>query len=416
MLQMDMNASRFDDFDSLSEFMDGDTLVIDELTVSESFYAERINGRNASDLLRRDADLTLDTMTVGKLIIANNSRDYAEIEKKLLENDKRTKRESVIDESAKPLIFNDITVHGLVNGMDFNQFVQQVLRTDVKHQILEAPAMITKLHANSLQTVDGKLSGLDLSNIGHTRVKELVVRQPMRFEQPITIDRLKVLQRVNHIFIHDGKMDILLKRSKHVQEMRGRTTFQSINLLEPIVLRGKINISSPLSKLRPIVTIDDDIELPGDVQFIGNVTVQNWLQAPNMFGKSGRYSALDVLNDGLRLDERVIDVPLVFLQSIQIDNVEPRTSINDVPVESLILRNTSEWQTIIAPKTFISDLYVDGSCEVTEINGVNIQQLNNTVLKRSGEKQIVTGSIQFKKITANKYVLTENASKIADFS
>lgn len=405
MLPNDMNSSSSLENDSLSEFLDGDALIIDELTVTNNFYAERINGRNVSDILRTDSDLTLDTLTVHTLVIANNTHDYEDIEQKLLENDKRVKRSTAaeVDDSEKPLILNDITVHGLVNGMDFNEFVKQALRTDVDHQVLEAPAIITKLRAHSIETFDGKLSGHDISNIAHRRVRELVIRQPVRFDKPLVVNRLKAFQRLNHIFIDNGRMEVLLKRSKRVQEIRGRQTFESIVLLEPISLRGKINISSPFSKLRPIVTVDEDIELDGEFEFIGNVTVQNVLQAENMYGKSGQYCAQQLFDDGLRLDEYQIDVPLAFLQPIQIDNVEPGTRINDVPVESLILRNVSEWQTIIAPKRFTSDLSVEGSFEANEINGINIHQLNNTVLKRSGENQIVTGSIQFKRITANRY-------------
>lgn len=402
MLQLDMNSSHSIEMDSLSEFMVGDTLTVDELTITDSFHAERINGRNFSDLLRADSDLILDTMTVRELIIANNSKVHDKIEQKLLQNDERVKRDVG---SEKPLIFNDITVNGLVNGMDFDKFVEQVLRTDVDHQVLEAPVIITKLRANSIQTADGKIGGCDLSNIAHRRVKELIIRQGVRFEKPLTVQRLKTLQRFNQIFINNGKMDVLFKRSKNVQVMRGRKTFESIKLLEPISLEGKINVSSPLRKFQPIVTIDEDIELDGDFEFIGNVTIQNILQAENIFGKSGLYSVQQVFDDGLRLDESEIDMPLVFLKPIEIDNVEPGTRINGVPIESLVLRNSSEWQTITAPKTFTSNLDVQGSCDLVEINGVNLEHLNNTVFKRSGHNQIITGNIQFKRITANRYVL-----------
>lgn len=416
MLQnVNINATNFDD---LSDFIEmdggGDTLTIDELTITDSFYVERINGRNVSDLLRTDLDLTLDTMTVGKLVIANNSENFDEIEKKLLESDKRVKRDNAATEEEKPLIFNDITVRGLVNGIEFNDFVEQVLRTDVDHQVLEGTARVDKLQAQSIQTLDGKISGLELSNIAHTNVEELIIRQGVMFEKDLIVERLKTLQRLNEIHIDNGKLDVLFKRSKGAQEIRGEKTFAAINLLEPIVLQGKINISSPMSKIRPIVTIDEDVELFGDFEFIGNVTVQNDVQAQNIFGQSTRFSAFQVLDDGLRLDDPVIDVPIQFVQPIRIDNVESGTRINDIPIESLIVRNVSEWQTIIAPKHFTSDLSVEGDCELIEVNGVNIQQLNNTVLKRTGENQIITGTIQFARITANKYVFCIRASPMQD--
>lgn len=241
MLQdVNVNSTHFDDLSDLME-VDGDALTIDELTIIDNFYAERINGHNVSDLLRADVDLTLDTMTVGKLIIANNSENFVEIENQLMESDKRVKRDSfnATDDDA-PLVFDDITVHGLVNGIDFNAFVEQALRTDVDHQVLEGAVRIDKLRAVAIQTADSKISNLELSNIGHTNADELIIRQHVTFEKGITVDRLKTLKHLNEIKIDNGKLDVLFKRSKSVQKIRGEKTFESITLLEPITLQGRI--------------------------------------------------------------------------------------------------------------------------------------------------------------------------------
>lgn len=72
-----------------------------------------------------------------------NFKDYDEIEQKLLENDKCMKR-YIAPENGKidvSLIFYDIIVHGLVNRINFIRFFEQVLRTNVKYQILYAPSL-----------------------------------------------------------------------------------------------------------------------------------------------------------------------------------------------------------------------------------------------------------------------------------
>lgn len=403
MLQNDMNSTLFEEADLMDEWQEmPKTLHVDELIVSESFFAERINGHNVEDLLHTDIDLVLNTLAVDDLIIVNNTDDFEAIEAKLLENDKRMKRDTSADPTV-PLDLNNVIVKGRINGIDFNYLLENALKTDVPNQVLESKVTIGTLTADSLVTADGKLSELAIANIAHTNVHEVLIRQPIRFTKNLDVNRLKVLQRLNQILIENGKMDVLFKRSKQVQVIKGLKEFRSIELLNPIILQGKINVTSPMvERIRPIVTINEDLELQGDFQFLGNVTIQNFLQAQNMYGRSLRNSAMQVLEDGLRLDEPVVDMDLVFTQPIRVEEIRPQSRINGVPLESLIQRGSSEVHFITAPKTFIGDLFVVGGLDAAEINGVNLQVLNNTMLKRSGKNQVISGNIQFSKITAKK--------------
>lgn len=412
MLQNDMNTTQFNDdnhFDNSSDI--SASLYFDELIVSESIFTERINGHNISDLVRTDSDLMLDALAVDDLIIVNNTKHFEVIQAKLLESDKRIKRDASIGES-QPINLNNIIVEGRINGIDFNYLVENVLRTDVDNQVLESPVTIGTLTADSLQTFDGKLSELEIANIAHTNINELLIRQPIRFTQDVEMKRLKVLERLNQILIENDEMDILFKRSKKVQVIGGLKEFQTIQLLNPIILQGKINVTSPMiERIQPIVTINEDLDLVGDFQFFGNVTIMNYMQAQNLFGKSLHYSAAQVQADGLRLDETNINMDLEFTQPIRVEEIHPNSRINGVSINSLVRRGTDNVQLITASKTFLTDLFIDGELDAAEINGVNLQVLNNTMLKRSAKKHVISGNIQFDKITANKYVYDYLTSK-----
>lgn len=384
------------------------SMTVNELTVSESFFAETINGHKFSDLIREDSNLTLKHLTIDCLIV-NDMKIYEAIEKRLFESDERMKRDASnqstpIDHKSEPLIFNNVIVEGLVNGVDLNFIVKNALRTNVKNQRLLGEFKFGRLKAKSLQTFDGKLSNVSLSTIARTNVDQTYIKSPIRFTQTLQIDNLQILNRLNEILIIDGKLNALFKRSRNPQVITGQKEFESIVLLEPITLRGKINISnSVLNKIKPIVTVDEDILIENAaVSFVGNVTIKNILSAGNIFGQSIRYSVGQVLEDGLRLDEPV-DFPIEFIQPIQIGDLESPSRINGIPLESLIRRNVSDVQKITATKIFTSDLSIEhGNCDANEINGINLQILNNTMLKRSGKNQIVTGTIQFSKIIAGR--------------
>lgn len=407
MLQNDVNSSRFDtdstEEDELTEMDMPTTLIIDELTVSESIFVEKINGHRVEDLIDENSNLVLKNFTVDELVIANNSKNFEAIERKLQESDARIKRDAPTVQDSETMVFNNLVVEGSVNGLNFNYLVENALRTDLPNQQVRVDSIGT-LKTHSLQTSDGKLSDVDLSKIARIRGNETIIRPPIRFTQDVQVNHLTVLQRLNQILIHDGKMDALFKRSKRLQVITGQKVFESVELLEPIILQGRINVSNPyMSKIKPIVTVDEDVVLEADAVFHGNVTVQHLLQAGNIYGQSVRHSVAQLLADGLRLDEPVVDIPIEFGQPIRVENVLPSTKIDGTPISSLIRRNVTYVQKITARKTFTSDLSVEGGlCDANEINGVNLPLLNRTILKKSGQKQIVTGRIQFNRIVANK--------------
>lgn len=402
MLQNDMNSSIVDTALASNQIEMQKTLTVNELTVSKEFIAQTINGHKLSDLVCEESDLHLKNFTVDEMVIANNAENFEAIEKKLLESDKRIKRDAPISDSA-PLFLNNVIVEGLVNGLNFSYLMDNVLRTNKEIQRLEPSLHFGTLRARSIQTSDGTISDVNLSGIVRINANETVITSPTRFTQPIQVDMLKVENRLNHILIRDGKMDALFKRSRRTQVITGAKEFESIVLLEPIILQGKINVSNPIfSKINPIVTIDEDVIVEDSVSFVGNVSITNRLQTQNIYGKNIRHNVAQLFSDGLRLDEQSIDMAVEFKQPIQVEDILAPTRINQISIESLIKRNVTYVQNVTASKTFTTDLTVEGECNANEINGINLALLNHTMLKRSAKNQVVTGTIQFGRIVAGK--------------
>lgn len=402
MLPNDMNSSRLE-VDAMDHQMEmPTTLIVEELTVSDSFFTEKINGHYVNNLLRNDLNMDLKKFVVDNLVIANNTMNFEQIQKKLIDSDKRAKRDTPITDASEPLVLNNIIVKGQINGIDFNYLIENALKTNIDHQELGAKINIRSLEGAFLETADGKLSNRNLLAIANIRNDTITLKQSMRFTKPLEVNNLYVFNRLNHIHIEDGEIDALFKRSQQLQVITGLKDFESISLLNPIVLQGKINITSPvLRRYVPMVSIDEDIALEGDFLFTGSIEIKH-LIAGNIYGRSLQYNVAHLFEDGLKIDEFAVDVPLQFIQQIHIADVKAPTRINGVPIESLIFRNTSEVQKIIARKTFTSDLSIEGDCDAGEINVINLQVLNSTILRKSSKNQIIDGSIQFNRIMSGR--------------
>lgn len=152
--------------------------------------------------------------------------------------------------------------------------------------------------------------------------------------------------------------------------------------------------------MNPIVTISEDLTIQGDYEINGDVRIKRFLKAFNIYGESGTYNIKDLFNFGLKKESIESDLVFQFNQPIQTINLES-TFINNINITDLVTSNGNV-QIITGCKTFTGSLKIkDGFCEILNLNGVNIQHLNETIFKKSGNQEI-SGKIHFKKIVATK--------------
>lgn len=380
------------------------TNIIDELIITGNVNVlQSLNGHRIEDLVSIDKSLTLNTLSVDHLVV-NDARNLAMVRAKLASlKPSRTRRDAESDVST-PLRVNQLFVTGRLNGIDFSDLQGNALRTNAVEQQLEANTRIDVASANVVRVRSNTISNQHLADLVSIKSNSTFINQDIQFTQPITVNELNIMNRLNHIQVLNNRLDALFRRAKGVQTISGAKVFESVTLLEPIFQQGKIDIRSPImAQMKPIVNIDRDIELTGDYSISGNLTIENLLAAANLFGRSGRYSAKQLQADALKVDETVVNVAMEFAQPIKVGNVVGATRLNDILVSALVKRDVEDVQLITGRKTFSGDLNVEsGLCDAFVINGIDLIALDKTMLKINAVNQVVSGTIHFSRIFANK--------------
>lgn len=158
--------------------------------------------------------------------------------------------------------------------------------------------------------------------------------------------------------------------------------------------------------MNPIVTINDDLTIQGDYEINGDVRIKRFLRAQNMYGESGTYNINNLFKFGLKKESTESDLVFHFTQPIQSNNLQA-PFINNINITDLVTSN-GDVQEITGYKIFTGNLTInDGFCDILNLNGINIRQLNETILKKTGN-QIISGKIHFNKIVAPK-TIAENS-------
>ncbi|XP_053668970.1 uncharacterized protein LOC128719371 [Anopheles marshallii] len=305
---------------------------------------------------------------------------------------------------------DELKLTGLLNDVHPSVLVEQVLHEQAPDQQFSGKLVVDQITAHNVEIVDAKLSGMEIGNIARTTGEQRIV-QDLQFVQPMLVDSLFLQDRLNHIPVMEGKLQVLHLASDEVQSITGTKTFDYVTLLKPIELQGKINGES-LSKMNPIMTIGDDLVLNGDYTIYGNVTFNGPLWAHNILSAGGVQHLHRLATHGLHLNMAPPPGQVIkFLQPVFVEHLHAG-KINELDVNDLVPQATGEVQYITGRKTFVAELQIDGVADANEINKVDLNLLNRTILRRTGPEQTIEGTIHFDTIIApivnSKNVLFES--------
>lgn len=165
-----------------------------------------------------------------------------------------------------------------------------------------------------------------------------------------------------------------------------------------LTFQGKIN-SSSLSHMNPLKTIRQNLTLEGNFEITGPVTIKKRLSVDgDIFGQSGTYSLNNLKQFGLLANATEIALNLRFQQPVKADRVFG-SIFNGIPIDDFVKTNYREVQVVTGKKIFESPLLeiLNGTCEADRVNNVDLNHLNETVLRKTGD-QTVSGVIHFSKI------------------
>ncbi|XP_058458977.1 uncharacterized protein LOC131435292 [Malaya genurostris] len=297
---------------------------------------------------------------------------------------------------------NNLELTGLFNGIDLNNISKHTFKIK-GDQVITTKLSFDNIVASNIEVPSKRLSGVDLNSLVRINPTadqpDFTVRQDVHFMDPVYIERLEVEERINHISVIDGHLQVLKVNSSEPQIITGTKSFDNVVLLDPIDLRGKIT-SSSLRKLSTVTTLTNDIHLEGDFEISGDVTVEV-LNASNIYGSSRTYNFVDLYSHGVPLNAASSNQNFTFKQPL-IANKVFATSLNGVDPSDFIYIKANKTQVITGRKIFTGNVTLrEGRAEAAVINNVDLKYLNETILKRTGD-QVIKGSIHFKKLIVSR--------------
>lgn len=421
------------------------TMVVQRLVVAGPLKVETINGRPITDLVYKSShrnqnmkDVIANEILINDELFVKRTIDGVE----LVEDNVILDRQSQI---LRPFDIEKMTVAnafnvGVVNNLLFEEFFKLLRRKNDR----KIPNMINELNVetmtieellnqrnftamaiNSLKT-SGDQHLLGVTNIGQLRANRIIfeegLREPMisdvelsnlinindtrqpvdilqdiSFVNELNVNRLFVSERVNHIKVKDGQLQVLRKQGPSHQIVTAEKFFDQVNLLSPILLQGKIE-SKTLEKMNPVITINENLVVQGDYEITGPVLVRRFMNVTEDIATlNPNLSYKNLVENGLNLfTSNETSNRLVFQNVVEVRRNLQVETINQKPPANFVKAEFPDMQIVGGVKTFKKDLMVhSGTVQAGFINDVDIGQLNLTTVKRASlATQFVDGTVE----------------------
>ncbi|RZC40837.1 uncharacterized protein BDFB_005868, partial [Asbolus verrucosus] len=423
---------------------------LSSVMIEGSVTPKIINGRNGSTLIHRSDDLNLDLLTVrgnlvalegveikGKLngitvddqnlllsvgdqylsepLALNSVKIDRMIAKSLNGKNMATVQlwndDNISIDRIKNLKVKNLTIGGYINDVDIPTLNKYALKKS-GDQTVTSDYIFDVLEGDNLE-VEGEISGKRLSDLIPIDAGYYSINQDMIFKNNLTVNNLKVLDFLNGIDVKDEKLDVLLKDHSEEQEISGEKIFDDLIIYNAIYLQGNIK-SEELEKMNPMVTVEEELVLEGNRTITGNVEVENVAKIGDMMTPDGTYSLTKLQREGVKLTDTEIRPRLHFIQQLNVDEIFVDT-INDQDPASFVVTGEDETQIIQGSKIFQGDLDIVGMTNAFKINNVNVEELENKVMKIDGNQTII-GKHHIKHVAVDNDLNVQNGVSDKIFS
>lgn len=312
---------------------------------------------------------------------------------------------------------NDIILRKLLNDHNFTEIVDKSLKL-TGDQFFDAPVSIGKLTAKKLSFLESlpikAISNIPIAHLIDTqnREKHYFIQQDIQFTRNLTVNDLRVTNRISNINVVNGVLQVMRKSGDiKKQVVTGEKFFNRVKLMSPIVLRGKIR-SNTLDMMNPMKIVDEKLVLQGDYRISGPVTVRKVVNATNDIKcvVDPNLSLRRLSESGLNLHtSKSTKCNLNFKNVVEVLGNLNAISVNQKIVENFVKCKYPNVQTIEAPTTFNNSVLVqNGKVECEIVNDVDILQLNRTTLKKFHPgTQFITGNVEIATLHTPKIISQE---------
>lgn len=276
-----------------------------------------------------------------------------------------------------------------INGHRFPLLKTQVLQKSLSEDIL------SKMIFEYLFVKDFQVERL----LSQTKIPEDLViteggifniQQDLTFFQPLEAKNIHVIRNLNQIQSLNGKLQTLLKNFPSKQFITEHITLDNLHLDSLIKLQGQIESSgTDLDKLNPVLTIDDNLILTANFSIDGVVTIWEELKFEELCDLEKVISFNKIKEEGLRLSETVISLPVYFGGGLSTDNLIAKVFNGIFDTKEWYIEEIDDLHSI-SEQSFKRNIYIDGITKILFINGHSVEQLYERSLRIDGD-QIITG-------------------------
>lgn len=165
--------------------------------------------------------------------------------------------------------------------------------------------------------------------------------------------------------------------------------------------------------MSPMKVTHQSVELQGDYVIDGDVTIDKLLQVQDLreAGKQNSRSAAQIFQHALHIDRQLEDVNLRFERPLNANDTE-LSFINRQNLQHLVQLNVDAVQVIEGIKWLPQSLSIaNGFGEVNILNGIQVDQLSQQLLLRTGNQSIrfplQIGGLEVPHVNANVLLLDE---------
>ncbi|CAG9856325.1 unnamed protein product [Phyllotreta striolata] len=292
----------------------------------------------------------------------------------------------------------NLIVGGYLNDVDVATLEKYALRKSGRQDITAESYYFDRVETEFLDT--DRLSDSQIPNdLVLTKTGNFTVPKSLLFTEPLAINNLLVSKQLDNIKIsREGTLDLLLKNTTTAQHVTSTKTFVNLHVINPIDLRGK-PIGKDFERMDPLKRIEKDITVDKNVEITGDTVVETLLKSTDITASGTiEHSFNRLIQNGLKLNNKNINLPVVFLDHLNVDELTANV-INGVNPENLVVTGAKHTQVIRGWKTFNGDLEITGDTDVTRINNINTVEFEKNVLKTEGE-QVITGTHEIDNVIA----------------
>ncbi|XP_045480010.1 uncharacterized protein LOC123684687 [Harmonia axyridis] len=393
-------------------------IVLERAQLDSQIHPDTINGKNIENVISTSDNLSLENLTVlgeTKFLepVITETLNYIPFDEEhiLMKETDQSSRHLVdrkLISKISTLKASRVEIGGLMNEVSMRTLDKYALRKS-GDQVLTEKYHFGELHVGNIQgseISDERLE--DLVRIDHGSYK---LDAEVKFTNPLSINNLSVTSSLDKIPVTKGKLEVLLKDSTDIQNVKAEKLMNDVEILSPIELKGNID-GFEGKKLNTLVNIDGPFVYEGDFAIQGNTTIEKLLLVGDIRSADGNFSVKRVLSHGISLREKVIDMHLDFNQQLNVDEIFV-DNINGLEPENFVVTGSEKTQNIRGAKIFLNDVNITGSTNFFKINDILVSDFDKRLLSKSGD-QVIIGKHTFMDVVAS--TVTGNMTLIGNTS